>query len=104
MTGCVRKDARVVTERGFDILNYDIYYPVFHHTKVPNTPDIAKQVAKRLIELGDALRHHFLFSVRQVDDGIVDNFQCRQESASVTVVLLAAPRWSTLRYLQMRVS
>lgn len=80
VTGSVLSDCRLASKRSFDVRKYDIY-----NKGVPKTPQIADDVADRIIEASGETRHRFTSSITDLVKGITRDVQEKQEDAAATV-------------------
>lgn len=78
--GNVLTDSRLASKRSFDVLKYDIY-----NKGVPKTPQAAKDLAYRLVDVAGETRHRFTNFVTQTIKGVASDFEGRSDSASATV-------------------
>merc|ERR1719486_303422 len=80
VTGSILSDCRLASKRSFDVRKYDIY-----NKGVPKTPQIADDVADRIIEASGETRHRFTSSITDLVKGITRDVQEKQEDAAATV-------------------
>jgi len=81
VTGSVLTDCQLTSKRSFDVLKYDLY-----NTGVPKTPEVAEDVANRLIEAAAASRHRFTSFVVDTVTSIADDTKGKDDRATATVM------------------
>jgi len=79
-TGDILSDCRLACSKSFDVRKYDIY-----NDNVPKTPQIAKDLANKIIDAASSTRHHFTKSITDAVNGITRDEQEKHEDAGVTV-------------------
>jgi len=80
VTGNILSDCRLASKRSFDVRKYDIY-----NSDVPKTPQVAEDLAARIIEAAGETRHRFTRSITDMVKGITRDVQEKQEDAAITV-------------------
>lgn len=79
-TGSILSDCRLASKKGFDVRKYDIY-----NDGVPKTPQVADDMADRIIDAAGETRRRFMRGVTDMVKGLTRDTQEKQEDASVTV-------------------
>jgi len=80
VTGNVLSDCRLASSKAFDVRKYDIY-----NDGVPKTPQVAKDLANKIIDAASQTRHHFTKAITDMVKGITSDEQEKHEDASVTI-------------------
>jgi len=79
-TGDVLSNCRLASKKSFDVRKYDIY-----NNGVPKTPQMAKDLADKIIEAAGHTRHQFTKSISDMVKGITRDEQEKHEDAAATV-------------------
>lgn len=79
-SGNILKDTRLAQNLGFDVQKYDIY-----DETAPKTPQIAKDLADKIVSAAGETRHHFMQSITNTVNSITKDEQEKHEDASATV-------------------
>lgn len=80
VTGSILGDCRLASKKSFDVRKYDIY-----NKGVPKTPQVADDMADRIIDAAGETRRHFTNGITNLVKGITKDFEGKQEDAAVTV-------------------
>jgi len=79
-TGDVLSNCRLASKKSFDVRKYDIY-----NKGAPKTPQMAKDLADKIIEAAGHTRHQFTKSITDMVKGITNDEQGKHEGAAATV-------------------